>query len=548
MDRQGVSVTSHVARDLLQNAAYFNTLPKVVWEYVSNSLDNGKDGAPVTVIVDLVGTKLQITDNGSGMSRSDLKRFFQMHGVNAARASGKKVRGRFGTGKSAAFGVANSLTIDTVQGGKRNQVRLTRSLIESARHGNAFPVEEIIVDEEVDASEREDGTLVQIEDFLNPRLNLEQTIQYVEKHLARYRTRATVIINSHTCKFQEPVFLQEFVRTPSDRVAQHIGNVELHIRVSPTPLDKDFNGVDILSYGIWHETTLAGLENKEQVNKIFGEVEVPALEDYKGPVPTFDNTRNNQLNRSNPIVIILLGWITEETEKVRQALVKEEQERRKSEEFKRLENRSKEIERILNEDFIGILDQYELARKIKARNSIMISTSSGENGESISGEGQQTTSWQAAGHSRGDGRQGSYPPGIGEQPRPGGPSLVEGNQVGGPQKIDKEVVAKKQRGIFSIEWVNNSSIKKRSEYQPDLRTIFINLDHPQVASALKAGGGSVESRQFKEMVYEIAAVEYALAVQYERAGQEDLDPFEALFEIHDIIDRISRRFSTALTG
>jgi hypothetical protein len=39
-----LTVTSHVSRDFLQNAVYFNTLPKVVWEYVSNSLDNGKDG------------------------------------------------------------------------------------------------------------------------------------------------------------------------------------------------------------------------------------------------------------------------------------------------------------------------------------------------------------------------------------------------------------------------------------------------------------------------------------------------------------------------
>jgi len=31
----GIQVRSNVARDVLQNAAYFNTIPKVVWEYVS---------------------------------------------------------------------------------------------------------------------------------------------------------------------------------------------------------------------------------------------------------------------------------------------------------------------------------------------------------------------------------------------------------------------------------------------------------------------------------------------------------------------------------
>jgi len=46
-----IQVTSHVSRDFLQNAAYFNTVPKVVWEYVSNSVDNPKPNQPVSVEV-----------------------------------------------------------------------------------------------------------------------------------------------------------------------------------------------------------------------------------------------------------------------------------------------------------------------------------------------------------------------------------------------------------------------------------------------------------------------------------------------------------------
>ena len=41
--QRSIEVTSHVARDFLQNAAYFNTMSKVVWEYVANSLDAVKD-------------------------------------------------------------------------------------------------------------------------------------------------------------------------------------------------------------------------------------------------------------------------------------------------------------------------------------------------------------------------------------------------------------------------------------------------------------------------------------------------------------------------
>src|SRR3972149_1248666 len=141
-----IAVTSHVSRDFLQNAAYFNTLPKVVWEYVSNSLDNGKDGVPLTVAVNISKEEgsLIIADNGSGMSRSDLEHFFKMHGENIQRKKGKRVRGRFGTGKSAAFGIAKSLTIDTRQNGKRNNVSLHLDDIKRQTSGNSFDVNELV--------------------------------------------------------------------------------------------------------------------------------------------------------------------------------------------------------------------------------------------------------------------------------------------------------------------------------------------------------------------------------------------------------------------
>ena len=100
----GIEVTSHVSRDLLQNAAYFNTFGKIVWEYVSNSLDAANDRDSITVKVEVTNALLRITDNGRGMSHFELNTFFQMHGENLQRRRGKRVRGRFGTGKSAAFG------------------------------------------------------------------------------------------------------------------------------------------------------------------------------------------------------------------------------------------------------------------------------------------------------------------------------------------------------------------------------------------------------------------------------------------------------------
>lgn len=106
-----IQVTSHVSRDFLQNSAYFNTVPKVIWEYVSNSVDNPKPNKPVNVEVKISKERLVVSDDGCGMSREGLRNFFQMHAENIQRLRGKSVRGRYGTGKCAAFGIADILRV-----------------------------------------------------------------------------------------------------------------------------------------------------------------------------------------------------------------------------------------------------------------------------------------------------------------------------------------------------------------------------------------------------------------------------------------------------
>ncbi len=552
MSGERIVVTSHVSRDFLQNSAYFSNLQKVVWEYVSNALDNAKEDIPVTVSVDLINREpktIVIADNGSGMSRADLRQFFKMHGENLQRKKGKRVRGRFGTGKSAAFGIANLLEIETTKDGKRNRVRLSRKRIEEAKDGNEFPVEELLIDESIATDQSSDGTRVFISDFNNSKLNFDQTIQYVERHLGRYKSRANVIINGHTCRFNEPASIKNYIFTPeNDELIDRLGQIELNIKVAPKPIASDFNGIDILSYGIWHETTLGDSDKKDLSNRIFGEVDVEKLEDYQGPIPAFDNTRNNQLNRANPLVVTLLGWIGNHIEEVRKILVQEEEEKKRSEQFKKLQASSKEIEKILNEDFNSIIDQYELARKVNAGKSLKMSTKEGAEGETIPGDGLLPSRWQSAGHERGDGKsQGVLPPGEGETPRLHGPNLIDGDQTGSPKdKENKPAPRKQTRGVFSIQWVNGSPEEERSEYKKEERTIYINLNHPQVKAAQKASNGSLESRQFREIAYEIAVVEYAIAVQYERAENEELDTFDALYEVGSIIDRVSRKITLTL--
>src|SRR5882762_1221159 len=123
-----IFVKSHVKQDLLQNAALFKTDKLVVWEYVSNGLQYADTGtAPtVTVLIDSKTHQLVVSDNGRGMDWSDLQNFFVMHGENLDRQMGRPGRGRFGTGKSAAFGIAAVLRVETVRNGRRSTVELRR--------------------------------------------------------------------------------------------------------------------------------------------------------------------------------------------------------------------------------------------------------------------------------------------------------------------------------------------------------------------------------------------------------------------------------------
>ncbi len=532
--QQSIEVTSHVARDFLQNAAYFNTMPKVIWEYVANSLDAAKDGIIVVIAIEITSHEVRISDNSCGMSRTELGQFFQMHGENILRKQGKKVRGRFGTGKCAAFGLANSLRIDTIQAGSRNVVELRREDIERAQNGEPFSVRDIEVNQ---STHEDDGTIVIIHELNIKRPNIDKVISYLERHLSRYRARARVTINGHVCKFKEPPFIKQFKRLPPAEVAKHIGDVSLNVKVSPVTLDDDTRGIDILSYGIWHETTLAGIERKESANHIFGQIDVPILEDGEWPIPAFDNTRNNTLNRQNPVVVVLLGWLSKELEEIRSDFVRQAREERQSEIQAKLVKEAEKISDILNQDFAQQEIELELAQRVSKRSG------NRSVNEILNGEGELLPDSDDV-----------------QTPRESDEHTARGNvsssgstvQRRNKQMKKKRTVRggeKRQKAVFSIEFEHFTAEQNRSRYDGNTKTIFINLDHPQIANAFETGGNTTSSRQFREICYEVAAVEYAIALPYEKLEKDQLYHAEdALFDVRDTIDRVTKSFVQVLVN
>ena len=144
--------------------------------------------------------KISIRDNGRGMSSSDLRKFFQMHGENQDRAAGRRGRGYFGTGKSAAFGIANLLRITTVRENRRCVVELHRCDVDATSTGAAVPVRQIEVDQSVKAP---NGTLVEIEEIRNVRIDRDEIRRTLERHI-RYWRRAVVEFNGQTIEHNYP--------------------------------------------------------------------------------------------------------------------------------------------------------------------------------------------------------------------------------------------------------------------------------------------------------------------------------------------------------
>lgn len=539
-----ILVTSHVSRDFQQGAQHFNTYEKVVWEYVSNSLDGAKNYQQVTVVVEISKSKITVADNGRGMSRDELSGFFQMHGENLHRKRGKATRGRFGTGKSAAFGVANRLMIDTVRNGIRNQVLLTRNDIKSASDGGAFPVRHLISDERTD---RHDGTVVTVSAFAGrSKPNAEKISRYITRLLGRFRGRAQVCINGIVCEFKEPAHEVLVKISPPQHLQEHLGKVDLIIKKSHVPLQKELQGIDILSKGILHETTLVGIEDGEHAKYIFGEVDVPILEDGEWPIPPFDNTRSLQLNDQNPAVARLKGWLTQKLKDVHAQLVQEAEDKRRSEQAKRLRREAKRIQDILNDDFVEQELKLERSQRATDRAGVRaVADAPGDDGL-LPGEGEIPTDKQQAGNEHGEGNGGSEV-GEGETPRPG-PSLIEGEDKG--QKTGQtEGKQRRRRGVFSLDYENASLDERRSRFDPDSKTIWINLDHPQIARALEMSKGKITGLQFREMSYEVAAVAYSLALEHVRVENDEADPLEdSLYNVRETIDRVTRRLFAALSN
>lgn len=540
-------VRTHVARDLLQSAALFRNEKLVVWEYVSNGLQYVDPGiAPVVrVTLDSRGRTIVVEDNGRGMDLAGLQNFFVMHGENVDRRAGRCGRGRFGTGKSAAFGIGRSLRVTSVCNGFLNQVELTRSAIEAAGEGEV-PVQVLRRDVPVG---QPNGTVVEVLDLQSPRLDQGAVIRYVERHLAHWRGRPRVIINTHECEFREPPAAEVHHIVPEGDLQQTLGSVQLTIKVAHTALDAELQGIAVYANDVWLSSTLAGLEGQPLVNHIFGEIDVPKLDDETQSVPAFDQSRSMQLNPANPIVQSLYAFIGAEVERIRRRLIRQEQDRRAEAEVRRLQREADQIADMINRDFSDFTTRVQRVRARGGRgrdekqdmgkaeqDGPLRSSKDGEPAERVAEEG-------GPGGDHGIGEAGGGTADHGPDLRP--------KSEGADRGVKTDAQQKRRSGGFQVAFEHLGESEPRAKYVRDERVIYVNLDHVQIKAAL--GSGSVDDPMFRRLSYEVAFSEYAIALASELAANDEyIDPTDPIFDIRETINRMAVRaaalYSSVGTG
>ena len=538
-------VTSHVGRDLLQSSSLFKNEASVVWEYVSNSLDYVDEGVVPNVEVQIKQRNKSITirDNGRGLSAVDLERFFTMHGENIDRKAGKATRGMFGTGKAAAFGIARGLEVKTVHGGIYNHVKLEKKAIE-ASDGTAVPVQSITKNKKVDSP---NGTEILIFDVVLTKIMQQSIVEYIERQLQTYRHKQpTVLVGDHLCEYRQPAVSETRVFEVPENQRRLIGDAKLTVYVAQTPLKVDQRGVAITAgEGNLIAIETGGIESKDMGEFIFGELDVPILNNASGDIQAYDLSRNLELNPLHPGASTTIGFIATKVEDVRKDLIERKREANKTEEKKKLNEEAAKIAQIINADLTEIEEKITKFhyRNQKLKNSLKAQ---------IGGDGDTPTGTSGT-EERGDIRAYSNEKEpVEKQPKNRADPEIDkpaDQDKAGTGSVDPSHTGTSSTtggGGFTVEFGNMGVESDRSEYSSDRGIIYINLDNPAIKNASKSG---VDDPLFKRLAYEIAFGEYSFAAAT-RMMEKDPDMLgdDIIFEVRSTLNRVTRRAANLYIG
>ncbi|MCH8079645.1 MAG: ATP-binding protein [Proteobacteria bacterium] len=539
MSISNIKVSTHVGRDVLQTAGLFSTIGKVVWEYLINGIEyreaKDKRKPSVSVNVSIRKKSIEIKDNGHGMNEDRIKQFLTMHG-EPIEDKRKLKRGTFGSGKSAAFGIADTLIVDTVCDGKRYCFKLTKDQLKNSDGSNISP--HWLVSGE--KTEEENGTLVVISK-IKVSVNLEDIIKYVERHLHQLMGfDPEIVINDHVCKRKEIDVIETFKFKPDLSLIEKLGDIELVINVSRVALNEEELGI-FISAGegkLIGKDTL-GLLAKDMGNLIYGEINVPCLDEEIDGISAYSQARDFKLNMSHKYVKLLIPFLASKAEEVRKELARKKKEKHDTEEGRRLEKLGSEISEVLNESYLDKRKELERIRRGAFGNlsKKLVPMSPDENGDEMGAvAGTEMRANEVDTHRNGESKDNPSTPE--ESP----PKLLNEDEDG--SKAADQIAAKsrpQKKGGFQVTCEHlGESLGSRYHYNKEDVNIQINLDHPSVSMAYNTANKNISDITFVRLIYEIAFTAYILAVAQEITEVDEMKTGADLrFEMQELYDEVT---------
>lgn len=535
----------NIAKNLLQTADQFKDAPSAIWEYVSNSLEYRESPFGIVIGIQMDKEKIVIIDNSDGMDEKILHSFFTVSGENLARknkqASWMK-RGQFGTGKLAAFGIADELKVETVKNGKKNIAFLSREMINSTPEtSNEIDLDITVANEDVDEP---NGTKILI-NALNIKINQKEVIRKIEREIAHLRDYdIKILINDYLCEIKPLDIVKNYIYQTEGPIKERYGEIDLDIQISRAPLEKSDQGIKIYCGQNLIGVDGGGVTDKECGNLITGEINIPELEIPINNISPFDQTRSLDLNLNHLGAKELVLFISPKLEKVRKILLDEKSKERNSEQSKKLSKLSEDLSSKLNKEWTDLKRQINEIRL--QTNSMIVSSIFHEPGkddeiESIDFGDDLLVS---DGAEIRIGEESFEPNSTNETPQLDLEEDSEGAKKG------KKVSGKKStrpRGGFLVDHEARGEEAQRSIYDKDNLKIIINTDHPSVVSCLRGCKGNVEDINFVRLYYEIAFREFEHSFAQELIyDNSNYPPEDLLFEMRALYDRVARSLTPIL--
>jgi hypothetical protein len=217
-------------------AQLYPSLTATVAELISNAWDADAQHVWITIPFEdswRPDSEIVVVDDGNGMTRSDAQTAYLIVGRKRRVAlgtdrsdGGRRVHGRKGIGKLAAFGTATILECITLRNGERTAFRLDYDAIRKLRPDQDYVVEPIEQDVPLrnpeTGEELQHGTRVRLTKLhLKKAVNQEQFMRSMSRRFAINKSEMLVKINGEELdRFQIPVQIR-FPRdgTPSDDIA-----------------------------------------------------------------------------------------------------------------------------------------------------------------------------------------------------------------------------------------------------------------------------------------------------------------------------------------